>query len=112
MATNKQLIKESLEISKELNLVVETEGLSNAQLAELLSDLKAKQKDANLVTGADTAVEVAVEVAIFAYSVAPGKAITTNRVIIADGDEIKISDLPGGKKAMDAFVKSGHVVKA
>lgn len=44
--------------------------------------------------------------------VVPGKAITSKRGILADGDEIKADDLAGGKEALDAFVKSGHVGKA
>ena len=48
----------------------------------------------------------------FAYAVAEGKAITSRRkTILADGDEIRESDLAGGKEALDAFVKSGHIVK-
>ena len=45
------------------------------------------------------------------YTIANGKAITTKRGILAEGDEIKAKDLPGGKEAIDKFVKSGHIVK-
>ena len=41
-----------------------------------------------------------------------GKAITSKRGILADGDEIKAEDLAGGTEALEAFVKSGHVGKA
>ena len=41
-----------------------------------------------------------------------GKAITTKRGILSDGAEIKADDLAGGKKALDTFVKSGHITKA
>lgn len=46
------------------------------------------------------------------YCVGERKAITTKRGILSDGDEIKADDLPGGKEALAAFVKSGHVVKS
>lgn len=45
------------------------------------------------------------------YEIAEGKSITTKRGILAEGDEIKAKDLPGGKEALDSFVNSGHVVK-
>jgi len=46
------------------------------------------------------------------YSLAMGKSMTTKKGILADGAEIKAADLAGGKAALDAFVKSGHLVKA
>jgi len=45
------------------------------------------------------------------FTIAKGKSITTKRGILADGDEIKVKDLPGGKEAIDSFVKSGHIDK-
>lgn len=105
MPSNKDLIKQALALAVALSLVIETDGLSNEKLAALVSDLKAKKKDADTVTQADTAPKVA-------YSIAKGRAITSRRGILADGDEIKENDLAGGQKALDAFVKSGHVVKA
>jgi hypothetical protein len=46
------------------------------------------------------------------YYLGKKKAITTKRGILSDGEEIKAEYLSGGKKALDAFVKSGHVVKS
>ena len=46
------------------------------------------------------------------FSIAKGKAITTKRGILSDGDEIKAEDLNGGQKAIDAFVKTKHIIKA
>lgn len=46
------------------------------------------------------------------FRVSKGKAITSKRGILADGDEIKAEDLAGGKEALEAFVKSGHVAKS
>ena len=45
------------------------------------------------------------------YTVAPGKALTSRRGILAEGAEIAAGDLPGGQTAIDAFVESGHIVK-
>lgn len=46
------------------------------------------------------------------YSIAMGRAITSRRGILANGDEITPEDLAGGTKALDTFVESGHIVKA
>lgn len=46
------------------------------------------------------------------FCVGEGKALTSKRGILASGAEITADDLPGGKDALDAFVKSGHVVKS
>ena len=46
------------------------------------------------------------------FSVAKGAAITTKRGILSNGDEIKAEDLSGGQKAIDAFVKTKHIIKA
>ena len=113
MASNKILTKETVAVALLLGLTVETDGLNNAQLAALLSDLKAKQKDAETVTQADTAEAAeAAEAAEIKFHVMAGKAITSKRGILADGDEIKAEDLAGGTEALEAFVKSGHVGKA
>lgn len=45
------------------------------------------------------------------FYLAKGKAITTLVGILADGDEIRPENVIGGKKTIDAFVKSGHIVK-
>lgn len=47
------------------------------------------------------------------FYVAPGKSITTKTGIKSGDteDEIKATDLSGGKEALDAFVKSGHILK-
>jgi hypothetical protein len=46
------------------------------------------------------------------FRVADGKSIISKRGILAEGDEINANDLAGGKEALDAFVKSGHVVNS
>jgi hypothetical protein len=46
------------------------------------------------------------------FSVAKGKAITSKRGILSNGAEVSAEDLGGGKTALDALVKSGHIVKA
>lgn len=52
------------------------------------------------------------EVQVDVYCVGQGKAITTKRGILADGDEISARDLVGGGEVMTAFIESGHIVKS
>lgn len=125
MASNEDLKKDILAIDAN----AQVDGLNNAQRADLLKKLK---EDPNYLKGdgdadentegvtydeADAAEQAEVadaepeEEKLAPYTVAKGKAITTLRGIKSDGDEIKADDLPGGKKALDGFVKSKHVVK-
>ena len=53
--TSEELTTEATELAKGLGLEVTTEGLNHAQLTALVSDLKAKTRDAALDTGADAA---------------------------------------------------------
>ena len=128
MPSNKQYTEEANKLAAELGLEVETEGLNNEKLAALVSDLKAKKKDAERKTLADKAEDDAAAAALAKleageakeeeaakkppYCVGERKAVTTKRGILSDGDEITADDLPGGKEALAAFVKSGHVVKS
>lgn len=129
MPSNKQYTEEANKLAAELGLEVETEGLNNEKLAALVSDLKAKKKDAERETLADKAEDDAAAAAALAkleagevkaekedkkppFYVKEGKAVTSKRGILSDGAEIKADDLAGGKEALDAFVKSGHVVKS
>lgn len=119
MASNKELIEQAVVLATALGLTVETEGLNNAKLTELVKDLKAKKKDADTESGADEAEARAKAEAEGddddvppPFSIAPGKALTTKRGLLGPGEEIKADDLAGGKKALTAFVKSKHVIKA
>ena len=113
MPSNKELSKLALVLAGDLSLKINTDDLSNEKLAALVSDLKAKKKDADTVTQADTAPKTG-------YYVKPGKSLTSKRGILAtergakikDCVEIKPDDLAGGQKALDALVKSGYVGKA
>lgn len=114
MPSNKQYKEQAEQLAAELDVEITTDGLNNEQLGDLVSDLKAKARDAELDTQADDAPEAPQEPGAKRppFSVASGKSITSRRGILAPGDEIKADDLAGGKEALDAFVKSGHVVKA
>ena len=142
MPSNKDLTAQVEKLSKELGLEVDTKDLKNDGLAELVSDLKAKKKDAETETAADAAEDKAMEAGNKAAEKAgkaaydkvkkaeavkkppfyamPGKSITSKRGILAternaevkDYAEVKAEDLSGGEDALEAFVESGHVGKA
>ena len=125
MPSNKDLVKSIADISAELEKdAPETEGKNNGELANILSELKAEKKEADKDLTPGAAAKAAAEAKEKAdeakaepsekppFFVMPGKCLTSKRGLLADGDEIKADDLAGGKEALDAFVKSGHVGKA
>jgi hypothetical protein len=105
MASNKELITSILAVSVALAIdAPETTGKNNAELSEMLKELKVLQQ-AEINSDSD-------KVPALDYVVNAGKAITSKRGILADGDEIEAKDLAGGDDALRAFVVSGHVKKA
>lgn len=116
MPSNKELTIRAEELAKKLGFEVETEGLSNDKLAALVSDLKAKKKDADTETGADAAEEKALKAGNEAaekagkaayekskaketeavkkppFYVMPGKALTSKRGILATMRDAEIKD--------------------
>jgi hypothetical protein len=92
----------------ELDPEVVTDGLTNAQLADKLSELreeKTKRAEA----------EAPLAVIESGYVVAPGKAITTKAGIKSgdeDDNEVKAEYFEGGDEALQALVESGYVLRA
>ena len=146
MPSNKDIVKAIVELSEKLEKdAPETDGKNNGELANILSELKAENKAATETAASpddeakekadaaakekaddeakekadDEAKEKAKPAEKPPFYVAPGKAITSKRGILAtEGGaeidaytEIKADDLAGGKGALDAFVKSGHIAK-
>lgn len=64
MPKNVELIADIVEVAEGLGLDVETHGLTNAELSDLLSDLKAKQKDQENETAADEAEDLVTQEAV------------------------------------------------
>lgn len=129
MPSNKELAAEAEALAAELKTEVTTDGLNNQQLADLVSDLKAKKKDADTVTQAGNAEDEATKAAAAKkaermagkpqpkkkppFYVAPRKAITSKKGILSGDteDEVKAEYLEGGKDALEAFIESGHILK-
>jgi len=132
MPSNADIIKSIAEVSNELGKdAPKTEGKNNAELADILSALKAEKKAADeakeraeleskaekdaaaaaLLAKKGTVAKELEKVKKPPFYVCEGKAVTSKRGILSDGAEIKADDLKGGKEALEAFVKSGHVAK-
>ncbi len=109
MPSNKDLIKQIKHHANNLNmdLYVELDGLKNAELTELLSDIKAKWRDASMHTAAD---EVGPAEPSEHLVIAEGKSLTTKRGILGPGEEIKPQDLAGGEETLMDLYSKGYVV--
>jgi hypothetical protein len=108
MASNKGLIASILQLALAAAIdPPETENKTNAELSAILKDLKASAEP----EPEEKEPEPEEKEPELKFYIVAGKAITSQRGILSDGDEIKEQDLPDGLKALTAFVKSGHVVK-
>jgi hypothetical protein len=105
MASNKDLIKAIGVVSEALAVEVPyIAEKTNAELSGILKELKElEQRKTDSDSDEDPALD---------YVVNAGKAITSKRGILADGDAIEAKDLAGGDDALQAFVVSGHIKKA
>lgn len=127
MPSNAELKASIDAVSAELEVVTNTDGLNNAQLADTLSDLrdeKAKRAetpapDAQAAADALDALmaPIAQAPAVVAkppYYMAPGKAVTSKAGIL-DGDtadEVKAEYFEGGDKTLQTLVVDGYVLKS
>ena len=116
MASNQELAAEAVELAEELGIQVTTDGLNNKALSALVSDLKAKKKDAELQTQADgdqSDEEAAAEEDERAPGVyvADGKAVTSKIGVLAEGRAVEAKHFAGGQKTLDNLIERGHCVK-
>jgi hypothetical protein len=127
MASNKVLIESISGLALALGSTApETEGKTNADLVIILNGLKAEKapepepaapvpepKPAAPVPEPKPAASIPEQEPEpeLKFYIVTGKALTSKRGILSDGDEINAEDLPDGLKALKAFVKSGYVVK-
>lgn len=131
MPSNKDLRAEASVLGKELKIDLVLTGLGNTELAKLVSDLKAKKRDAELTTQADDETEEAPappapdeeaaappapdetdKEAVSLYFIAPGKAITCRKGILSDGDPIEPEWIAGDESVFINLVNRGYIVKA
>lgn len=107
MASNKELAAEAVELAKELGIEITTDGLNNKELSALVSDLKAKKKDAELQTQADGQEA---ERAPGVY-VADGKAVTSKIGVLSEGRAVEAKHFAGGQETLDFLIERGHCIK-
>ena len=112
MPSNTKLI-ESIEAeakAKGVDIPV-TEDLNNSQLADKLKELKALAP-APAPAPAETSEAPAPVVEKKApYTMAPNKAITTLKGVLADGDEVKVEYLADGEDGLKRHVENGNVIE-
>ncbi len=120
------LVAQANALAGELGTTVETDGLTDDALRDLIDSMKVgvdeAAKEAADAEAADAAAEgakeneaakpVEVEEEKPPYYIMAGKSMTTiKRGIVGPLEEIRPDDIKGGKDALEAFVKTGHVGK-
>jgi hypothetical protein len=122
MPSNKNLKTEALLLGEDLRVVLDFDGLSNNQLVELVSDLKAKIKDRDTVTQADVKVDppspdVKVDPPAptptkpVLYKVAKGKSITCKKGILKEGVIIIKEYIGGDQVNFDRLIEKGCIIE-
>jgi hypothetical protein len=118
MPSNKDLINEANNLADELGLAVQTDGLKNDGLVDLVSDLRAKKRDAELETQADNEPKSPNPDDVEGPEqdpeqsgpvVADGRSVVTKRGVIGPGQSIRASDLSGGAESLQKLIKNGAV---
>lgn len=136
MPSNAELKASIEELSAELGVETVTDGLTNAQLADKLSDLRDEktkraaapapdtQAEADAAAQAQAEADAAAQaldalmapavVAKPPYYMAPGKAVTSKAGILSGdtADEVKVEYFEGGDETLQALVESGYVLKS
>ena len=123
MPSNAELKASIEELSAELDVETVTDGLTNAQLADKLSDLRDEKATRAAAPAPDTQAAAAqaldalmapVVTAKPPYYMAPGKAVTSKAGILSGdtADEVKAEYFEGGDETLQALVGSGYVLKS
>lgn len=108
MASNKDIITAINGLSVEIGIEVDTNEMKNEDLADLLSDMKAKKRDAELKTQADGEKKAKKKTGPV---IAKGKSLTSMTGIKVAGDPVTADDFKGGKETFDSLVRKGYIKK-
>jgi hypothetical protein len=100
MASNKDLIKEAEGLAEELGQEIVTEGLNNKALAALVSDLKAKKKDADIAPANEESLGPVI---------AKGKSLTSLKGILCEGVPVTPEHFVGGQETFDHLKNRGFI---
>ena len=112
MASNAKLTEDI----KEINPEAETDGLNNAQLADLLKSLKAAKElapdpEPTPAPTPEPTPEPEAPKAKKGYFVAEGKSITSMRGIRVGGQPVEAKYFPDGENTIKDLVKRGMIIK-
>lgn len=123
------LVAEAKGLADELGTDVETEDKSDAELADLIANMKVGVDEAAKAAldeaGADAAkdaaadakqvktakVEAAADEKKPPFYISDGCSLTCTRGVLGPGEEITAKDLPGGEASLAKHVANGHVSK-
>lgn len=111
MANKESLIKQLNLLAGELETEVDSSELTKAEIEEKIATMKdaVKAKKAAETKAAKKREDDGKKPPFY---VAPGRrSITSKRGVLGPGEAISAADLSGGQKAIDDFVKSGHICK-
>ncbi len=108
MSSNNELKKQAIELSNLLEIPENEIDLDqdNDGLVELVTDLSDK------LANADKPEAPKVQPASKApYVIAPGKAVTSKRGVLGEGDACEADNFAGGEDTLKNLVKNGFVIK-
>lgn len=127
MPSNRELAARALELGRELGEKVDTVGLNNAKLTELVESLEAKASGPETTEpepeSAPTVQEAAPappepspsppdeSPAAASYAVAKGRGVSTiSRGVLGEGELVRENDFPGGSKRIGELAAAGYLV--
>lgn len=105
MASNRELSEQARALSEKLGVQVETQGLNNQALAELVSSLNEKLASAEAAAPEQEQAEPV-------YHMAKNCQLYTLRGCLSYGDRVYVTDLSDGQQQLDGLVSRGTVVKS
>lgn len=113
MASNRELKAEAEALGEELGVSVETKGLGNAALTELVEGLREQASEPVPVQSEPNAPSAPKASAGPARMVvAPGRAITSTRGLLKPGTEVQPAFFAGdGAAVLANLVATGHVIE-
>ena len=111
MPSNRELSGQARSLAQQLGTEVETVGLNNAQLVDLVAELQLRidvPKDAERVR--DPAPISPVQVV--EYVVAPGRQLWTKRGSLTSGDVVRTGDVTDGIPQLEKMFANGFLLKS
>ncbi len=111
MSSNKELKKQAIELANLLEIPENEIDLDqdNDGLVELVTDLSDKLANADKPKAPEAPKVKPAKKA--PYVIAPGKAVTSKRGVLGEGDACEADNFAGGEDTLKNLVKNGFVIK-